>query len=628
MEKTQLTVAELSSLLRMIQVIPDADNAGRIQHMLLAFCTSWRTIGVRRAFLFAVDERARVLRGHLAAERVEPSEPAGEPATFEALARRVVESTQQIDTGDLTLRARTFTVPLDWQRSGAVKAAVSGVPVLADRRLSEFASDPYFDFFGAETYLAVPLRVRGKVIAVLAADNANLAHRIGIEDISLVYSMSQQAANAIERLLETTDNSRKFRVLRKLQDVLAAAEDSRRFADSLSAMLSMSARAVGGTGALLKDLVRNKTTHVKSVDEFDESAREADLAVTECFEEIMDRAAGSMKPLRGDSGHALLSDVAAQRVLHFLALPLLAGGECLGAAVFYVEAGSTGPYPAEFSGRDRLFLELCAGLLAERLDSLYKAESGRRSERMLEEARSNWVREKSAARAGVRAQEQCEALLRGVREIRDALRGRSPLERRVEQARDVVERIESDAAEFKAELSTMVSSLEMVDLFQLAKEAFDAWAEGMRAAGVEVTERVPENGPTLLMHRASVRTALDSILRVLSAHVAKGDRVLLECSATAGKAVLLVADTAGKIDGTLLSRLFMPFSAGADEDDPSSAIAAAGDILQRHAGEITVKSSPSWKTILAISFPVSSNRDRRHLRRDRRRRPRDRRTPA
>src|SRR5512134_3440071 len=117
MEKTQLTVAELSSLLRMIQVIPDADDVGRIHHMLLAFCTAWRTIGVRRAFLLRVDERGRMVRGHLAAEQA----PAGdeEPAaSFEALARRVVESTQQIDTSDLTLKSRTFTVPLDWQRCG------------------------------------------------------------------------------------------------------------------------------------------------------------------------------------------------------------------------------------------------------------------------------------------------------------------------------------------------------------------------------------------------------------------------------------------------------------------------------------------------------------------------------
>ncbi|HXS09582.1 MAG TPA: hypothetical protein VN852_06330, partial [Candidatus Krumholzibacteria bacterium] len=71
MERHELAVTELSSLLRMIQVIPDSDSVSRVHQMLLAFCTSWSTIGMRRAVLFAVDQRGRILRGHLAAERAE-----------------------------------------------------------------------------------------------------------------------------------------------------------------------------------------------------------------------------------------------------------------------------------------------------------------------------------------------------------------------------------------------------------------------------------------------------------------------------------------------------------------------------------------------------------------------------
>jgi nitrogen-specific signal transduction histidine kinase len=80
------------------------------------------------------------------------------------------------------------------------------------------------------------------------------------------------------------------------------------------------------------------------------------------------------------------------------------------------------------------------------------------------------------------------------------------------------------------------------------------------------------------------------------------------------------------MDGSLLSRLFMPFATEGTETDPQSAMSAAGDIIQRHGGEITVKSSPSWKTILAISFPHSANADRRHSRRERRRHDERRRT--
>jgi len=621
MEKHELAVTELSSLLRMIQVIPDSDSVSRVHQMLLAFCTSWHTIGMRRAVLFAVDHRSRMLRGHLASERTDDA--AGEAPSFDALARRVVENTKQIEAGDLTLRTRTFGVPLDWQRCGAVKAATTGVPVLADHRLSEFVSDPIFDFFATSSYVAVPLRVRGKVTAVLVADNAESGAAPGVEDISLIYSMAQQAATTIERLLDTADSSRKFRVLRKLQEVLAAAEDSRRFGDALSSMLSMMTRAAGGTGALVKDLVRNKTVHVRSVEELDDAQRDADIAVTECFEDILERVADSMRSIRGDSGHAMLNDVAAQRISFFLVLPLVAGGECLGAVAFYVESAAEGG-TTEFPARDRLFLELCAGMLAERLDSLYRADCVRRSDRMLEEARSNWMREKVASRAGARAQEQVEALLLEINEIRDAVKSRAPFERRIEKTREAVERIDDGVSAFRTEMESMSSSLTRVDLFALAREVFDKWAEPARANGVEVTITVGERAPTLLMHRPSVRTAIENILGVLGAHVGKGDRVLLEASSSEGRIVLLIADTAGKIDGTLLSRLFMPFVTSAEEPDPG-AMSVAGDILQRHAGEITVKSSPSWKTILAISFPVASNHDRRETRKDRRRESSDRR---
>lgn len=624
MEKSQITVAELSSLLRMIQVIPDADSVGRIHQMLLAFCTAWRTIGVRRAFLLKVDERGRMLRGHLAAEQTPDDAPDAGTASFESLARRVVESTQRIDTGDLTLKVRTFSVPLDWHACGAAKAVNTGVPVLADRRLGEFSSDPFFDYFSSAAYVAIPLRMRGVVNAVLVADNADLERPIGVEDISLVYSMSQQAATAMERLYDTADNSRKFRVLRKLQDALASVEDPKRFGDALSAMLSMIARAVGATGALLKDPLRKKITHVKTVDDVDATDRDTDISITDCFDDILDRAAGSMKPLRGDSGHALLNEAAARTVRHFLALPLLAGGECLGAMAVYVEGYPTGPDASEFSARDRLFFELCAGMLAERLDSLYKAEQVRRGQRMFDEVQSNWLRERSVTRSRQVVEEHHDAIVSQVREVTRTLGSKESLGLRVASAREQLERIQSEATAFQEEQVALRESLELVDLFALVRALADEWAGPVRTAGVEVKIRVPERGPVLLMNRESIAAALHNILGILAGHVSKGDRALIECSATTEKAVVLIADTAGTSDGSLLSRLFMPFATAPGDADPRAAMSVAGDIIQRHAGEITVRSSPSWKTILAISFPAASNSERR-ARRDRRNRGGDRR---
>ena len=621
MDKAQVTVAELSSLLRMLQVIPDADNVGRIHQMLLAFCTAWRTIGVRRAFLLTVDDRARVLRGHLAAEQTPGEDELPESTTFESLARRVVECTQRIDTSDLTLRARTFSVPLEWPSSGAAKAAASGIPVLAERRLSEFGNDPFFDFFGTAAYVAIPLRLRGAVNAVLIADNGDSERRVGVEDISLVYSMSQQASTAMERLLESADNARKFRVLRKLQDALAAAEDVKRFGESLSILLSIVARAVGATGALIKDPLRKKITHVKTVENVDATDSATDMAITDCFDDIMDRAAGTMQPVRGDSGHALLNDTAAASVRHFVALPLLAGGECLGAMAVYVEEH---PGVREFSARDRLFFELCAGMMAERLDSLYRTEQVRRTQRMFDEVQSNWLRERAETRGRQSVEAHHDAVVSQVREVSRTLAGNESAGVRLKSAQELLGQIEAGARAYEDERVAERQSLSLVDFFALVRSIAEEWAEPVRATGVEVKLRVPERGPVLLMHREHIARALASVLDILARHVSKGDKALVECSATADKAIVLFADTAGTADGSLLSRLFMPL-AGLGEDEEKSRASLAGDIIQRHGGEITVRSSSSWKTILAISFPAAANSERR-THNDRRGPARDRRS--
>jgi GAF domain-containing protein len=570
--------------------------------------------------LLLVDARRRVLRGHLAAQPSPADEEDSDAASFEILARRVVECTERIDTSDLTLKLRGFSVPLDWRACGAAKAAATGAPVLADRRLGEFAGDPVFDYFGSTGYVAIPLRLRGVVHAVLLADNGEAERPIGAEDISLVYSMSQLAATAMDRLYQAADNARKFRVLRKLQDALSSVEDTRRFGDALSTILSMVARAIGGTGALLKDPLRKKVTHVKSVDDVDSSDRDADIAITDCFDDVMDRAAVSHKPVRGDSGHPMLNEAAARAVRHFLALPLLAGGECLGAIVVYAEGGGAG----EFSSRDRSFFELCAGMIAERLDSLYKAEQVRRTQRMFDEVQSNWMRERESVRAGQRVAEHHDAVVSQLDEVSLALAGSGGPDSRVASARALLERLQSEADAFRAELEAEQRSLELVDLFDLVRSATTDWVVPVRAAGVEVTARVPERGPVLLMNRTSVVTALDAILGALAANVSRGDRALVECSATADKAVVLVADTAERADGGLWSRLFMPQTGAHDPSDLRAALSVAGDIIQKHSGAITVRSSPSWKTILVISFPAAGNSDRRG-RRDRRRRARDRR---
>lgn len=632
MERTERTVSELASLFRMLQVIPDADSVGKVYQILLAFCTTWRTIGFERAFLLRVDDREGIVRGHLAAEQQLVPEDVGSAhrsnESFEALAKNVFDNYERIDSSDLTLRARTFAVPLDWNRSAVVKAVNTGYPVLAERKLSEFATDPFFDFFGSSRYIAVPVKIGAGVRAVLTADNGQTDENIHIEDVSLVYSLAQQAALAVERLMESGDNKRKFRILRKLQDILSNAATPEALGEGLTLALSIVSRAVGGSGAFLKDMVRQKTLHVKSVDEYSIDAGESDISIGESFEEILDRTAGSMKPTGGDHTHPLLGEVASEAVSFFHATPLAFLGEGLGALAVYVERTEGKRRGTRMEAGNRVFLDLCAGMIAERLSIMHKARLVDRADSLLDEVQSNLVRERETSRVGARAIEYYETLAEDVAALKDVAFSGLPYEKRVEKMKEMVSALEEGAARYRSEVGSIQSSLRMIDLFSVVDDVVREWRPRVEAMDVAVDVRIPQAGPSLLMNRASIERAMRNILSALTSCVREKDRVMVECKTTGEKAIVCIADTGDGLPGNLLSRLFMPFSEVETDDEFTSAMSLAGDIVHRHAGEIMVKSSPSWKTILILSFPVAANRDRRRTRVDRRHRRGDRREPT
>lgn len=609
-------------MMRMLQVLPDADSIGKVYLMLLAFCTIWRTIGVQRAYLLLVDPRQNVVKGHLAAERM--PEPGPDDAdersrpSFEAIARTVFTNYEQIESSDLTLKTRTFNLPLDWHRSAVIKSIASEYPVMAEGRMSEFATDPFLDFFGIKSYISIPIKIHGCVTAVLAADNGFSGRKIGVDDVSMIYSLTQHAASAIKNLLETSDRKRKARVLRKIQEMLQTANTPASVNESLNLVLSMICRAVGGSGVFLKDLVRRKTLHIKTVDEFTVEADDTDMSIGECFETILDRAAGTMKPVRGDSGHALLNEVAVGRIRYFFACPLTAAGESHGAIGVYVEKDQTNRKHDRFQVKDKVFIELCAGIIADRLHAFQLGARLTRAENILEELRANLAREQETSRLGSLALEHYGAIEKEFEELASVINSRGTYQKRIDKAKEILEKTKNDDQRRRRDLAKLKFSLRMTDLFKVVAEVIDAWKEKANMSGIEVTTRVPERGPCLLMNESKVRLALENILGTMMSCVTDGDKVMIECSTSEERATIAIADTGSGLPGNLLSRLFMPFSDIDRDDEFKSAMTLAGDIIHRHAGEITVKSSSSWNTILVVSFPLVANRDRRHTHNDRR----------
>ncbi|NIM19025.1 MAG: hypothetical protein GTO51_01410 [Candidatus Latescibacteria bacterium] len=658
MEKTDSAATELSFLLRMLQAIPDAGSVEKIYRMLLALTTGGRDIGFDRAMLFLVSSEEGVIKGHLGIEqdfwqtagdaaegsrsevgagarsqeransrKANQESKSSEAISYEDMAKKVFDAYERIDASDLTLKLRTYSVPFGWHRSALVKAARTSYPVLAEGKLSEYATDPFFEYFETQNYVAIPLKVNEDIRAVLAADNSLRKKPIDVDDISLLYSLCQQACQAIENLIAITENERRFRILLKLEQALQYADTREKIDEAIKLSLVMLSRAVGGSGSLLKDFIRNKTVHVKSVTGYSLDADEDDVAIAQCFGKILDKVAGGTESLSGDGGHALVDDSVADVLGHFFACPLSKTGDVSGVLAVYVANKEGKRERKAFSTSERKFLELCAGIIALKLDNRKKDERLNRQEQFLEEARSNLARERGRSRIGEMGIEYYQKIEDETRRIWRELQSETPVEKRVARIEDILRDIERDSMAYKSEFTLPDSHYQMIDIFKVVREVVNEWKPKAEDDGIDVIVRIPPRGPELLMDQEKISLAIGNILRSVSSSLRPEEKVLVEATTTDDRVFIVFADTGLGLPGNILSRLFMPFAEIGSRDERKRSLSLAGEILHTHAGEIKVKTSQNWKTILELSFAKMGNLDRRRGRRDRRKRTSDRRVP-
>ena len=137
MRTTGTTVSELAFIFKLLPLLQEVDTIDRLYRLLLAIVTSGRKFGYERAMLLVPDENGGILRGRYGVARTD--EFAGRPG-FDEMARSVFKNFEQVDATDLTVKVRSYSIPLNWHRSALVKAARTTYPVLAERRASEFAT--------------------------------------------------------------------------------------------------------------------------------------------------------------------------------------------------------------------------------------------------------------------------------------------------------------------------------------------------------------------------------------------------------------------------------------------------------------------------------------------------------
>jgi hypothetical protein len=604
----------------------EVDTVDRLYRLLLAVVTSGRSVGYPRAMLFIPDEQDGVVRGRYGVERTAQANSGNGHARkktgsggFDEMARGVFANFERVDATDLTVRTRSYSVPMKWYRSALVKAARTTYPVLAERGASEFATDTFFDYFGVESYIALPIEVDGRVAAVLAVDRPPLEDSTSTDEVSVLYSLVQQTARAAERLIDHARQRRRARILYKLHGSLHAAATPSEFEESLKAALAMVCGAVDGSVSVLKGGDSRKPIRVESADH---RVSPGDDETLVAIEKLLDLSANTLEPVGGDGSHPQPEGLGAKNVSFFYASPLLAGRDCFGALAVFAVNGGENARDRDFDASEKMVLDLSAGVIAWAMRGRRDADRIRRLEDLIQELGSNLVRERERSRIGDRSVEYHMRVgeeIRRLREILAGLAGKEPAAP-LREMTEIVGSIEQHAAAYWDDVFAVEGDCVMADLFDLVRRAVDAWRPLAETRGIQVTARIPADGPKLLLDQDRVRTAIEKILAATLDSLIRGDRVLVECSLAGGRALVCVADTGKGLPGDAMSRLFMPFADVIDREKGTRALSIAGEILQKHCAEIMIKSSPSWRTILVLSFPTAAGRDRRKRPVERRRR--------
>ncbi len=229
-----------------------------------------------------------------------------------------------------------------------------------------------------------------------------------------------------------------------------------------------------------------------------------------------------------------------------------------------------------------------------------------RLENFVEEIGSNLVRERERSRIGDKSIEFHERIDESLNRLR---KGSSKTGRKLPASRD--RRSSESMRQASADVlgRGVVGHVELRDDGSVRSRAARRRGAAFRRGeeGDTSSARIPQRGaesPPRPRERDRPRSRRYSTTTLSG--LAKGDKMLVECSRADGRAMVCIADTGHGLPGDVISRLFMPFVRAGGREERKSSLSLAGNVLRRHSATITVKSSRSWRTILALEIPVCS----------------------
>lgn len=300
-------------------------------------------------------------------------------------------------------------------------------------------------------------------------------------------------------------------------------------------------------------------------------------------------------------------------------VPLHAFETPLGA---FAVAHGGGEASSEETSRDRSFLEILGALTSLSLRNVELGAELRalgRRERELHAMLHQSERLAAIGETSAHLARQLELPLNAIGETARALADAVPEEDpRAPQADLIAREARRLLALVREQVALMQLErprLRMIDLAELARDAFSMMRSRLERNGVRIEERHDPGLPPLLLDHDKVRQVILRVLDHAGETLGKGARFSLRTSRQGPVVSVEIASEAQPPEGGVVDSLFLPFGG---ENGAGLGLAVARQIILDHGGELEVSSDESWPMRFRISFPIRENQDRRGQRSDRR----------
>jgi signal transduction histidine kinase len=490
---------------------------------------------------------------------------------------------------------------------------------------------PLWHALGVERLGAQPVRVGGRVVAVLAAEPAASDGEVAACFASRLDLAGRLASLAAQRASTAAELRQREHEAQLLQEVARSALSPLNLAEGLSRVTRVACQALNARGSALwvtdgpGDALRLEATYGPAANR-ERLSRGLERVARDC-------AAGRRLVLVEDPvADARLEPEVASALSCVACLPVAAYDRVHGVLAVYDLFARWGGAPGGFTRADLAFAELLADHAGVMLAHAALFERIRRAEKGLEDARGYAAHLQHAAALG-------ESALRVSREARHPLASIAGFARRVHRAlpaddphREYLEVVIREAERLERLVGEQLDLAEAAQprwkvegVNPIVQEALQELSEELVRKRVRLLKKLAPDLPPLLLDAEKIRLVMSNILRNALEGVPPGGRVRVESRRAQRFVVVEVAHDGARLPGDLAEHLFVPFALGRS-NAPGVGLAVARQIVQGHGGEIRLRSEGDWGAVFSFTLPIHENQDRRAAgRTDRRRASVDRR---